>query len=50
MLGGVIAYDNSVKINQLISQRNLISKHIGAVSACVALQMAKGVALKLTGR
>tara|TARA_R110000868_G_scaffold410693_6_gene699880 strand:+ start:279 stop:1565 length:1287 start_codon:yes stop_codon:yes gene_type:complete len=46
MLGGVVAYDNSVKVNQLgILQKDLNS--VGAVSKEVALQMAKGVANRL---
>lgn len=43
MLGGVIAYDNSVKDRQLSVRKEDLEKH-GAVSAPVALQMAKGVA------
>jgi len=47
MLGGVLAYANSVKMNQLeVKETDLETD--GAVSAAVALQMAKGVA-KLTG-
>jgi len=47
MLGGVLAYANSVKRNQLDVHETDLETH-GAVSAPVALQMAKGVA-KLTG-
>jgi nicotinamide-nucleotide amidase len=47
MLGGVLSYANSVKINQLSVKKSDLDQH-GAVSAPVALQMAKGVA-KLTG-
>lgn len=48
MLGGVISYDNSVKVNQLgVSTDDLDSRDIGAVSKEVALQMAKGVAERL---
>jgi len=43
MLGGVIAYANSVKIGQLSVNESDIEE-FGAVSAPVALQMAKGVA------
>lgn len=43
MLGGVIAYANTVKTNQLgVSMDDL--KNYGAVSQPVALQMAKGIA------
>jgi len=47
MLGGVLTYANSVKINQLSVKESDLETH-GAVSAPVALQMAKGVA-ELTG-
>jgi len=47
MLGGVIAYSNSVKVNQLSVSPDDLEQH-GAVSKQVALQMAKGVA-QLTG-
>lgn len=47
MLGGVIAYDNAVKVQQLDVAEDDLKKH-GAVSKQVALQMAKGVA-ELTG-
>jgi nicotinamide-nucleotide amidase len=43
MLGGVIAYANSVKTGQL-SVKESDLEEFGAVSAPVALQMAKGVA------
>ncbi|HKK46803.1 MAG TPA: competence/damage-inducible protein A [Balneolaceae bacterium] len=46
MRGGVISYDNEVKINQLDVSREILES-IGAVSKEVALQMAKGVAKKL---
>lgn len=43
MLGGIVAYDNSVKINQLgVSPKDL--DEVGAVSKEVALQMARGIA------
>ncbi|MEL7834794.1 competence/damage-inducible protein A [Fodinibius sp. Rm-B-1B1-1] len=46
MLGGLIAYANSVKVNQLgVLSDDLESQ--GAVSKVVALQMAKGVAERL---
>ena len=44
--GGIIAYENRVKVEQLgVAERDL--KEVGAVSKAVALQMAKGVAKKL---
>lgn len=43
MLGGIIAYANSVKMEQLSVKESDLEKW-GAVSAPVALQMAKGVA------
>ena len=44
--GGLIAYENNVKINQLgVAEQDL--KEVGAVSKRVALQMAKGVAKKM---
>ncbi|MGD8427584.1 MAG: competence/damage-inducible protein A [Balneolaceae bacterium] len=46
MKGGVIAYSNDVKINQLGVGRGAI-ENMGAVSKEVALQMAQGVARKL---
>lgn len=46
MLGGIVSYHNSVKVNQLnVKQHDLDS--VGAVSKEVALQMAKGVANSL---
>ena len=42
-LGGVIAYDNRVKIEQLGITQELIERH-GAVSEAVALAMAEGAA------
>ncbi|MEO9887411.1 MAG: competence/damage-inducible protein A [Balneola sp.] len=46
MLGGIVSYANSVKVNQLgVSVSDL--ENDGAVSKKVALQMAKGVAEKL---
>lgn len=46
MLGGIVSYANSVKVNQLgVKQEHLDS--VGAVSKEVALQMAKGVAENL---
>jgi len=47
VLGGVVSYSNSVKVNQLDVQESDLDQ-FGAVSKPVALQMAKGVA-KLTG-
>ncbi len=47
VLGGVVSYANSVKINQLGVQSSDLEK-FGAVSKQVALQMAKGV-VELTG-
>lgn len=47
MLGGVLAYANSVKMEQLLVKEADLEDH-GAVSAPVALQMAKGTA-QLTG-
>ena len=44
--GGVIAYDNSVKIGQLNVKEHDLNR-VGAVSKPVALQMAKGVAARL---
>jgi PncC family amidohydrolase len=46
-LGGVVAYDNEVKINTLGVGRETIEKH-GAVSREVAVEMARGV-MRLTG-
>lgn len=46
MIGGLIAYANHVKINQLGVLSNDLNHH-GAVSKPVALQMAKGVANNL---
>ncbi|MEQ9264772.1 MAG: competence/damage-inducible protein A [Balneolaceae bacterium] len=46
MLGGVVSYANSVKINQLGVQEEDIET-VGAVSKEVALQMAKGITEKL---
>jgi nicotinamide-nucleotide amidase len=45
-LGGVIAYDNDVKLNLLGVQAEEIERY-GAVSEAVALQMASGVRQKL---
>lgn len=45
-MGGVVAYDNEVKIRQLDVPRELIENH-GAVSAEVAEAMARGVARRL---
>ena len=45
-LGGVIAYDNQVKIDALGVPSDLIGKH-GAVSAEVALAMARGARARL---
>lgn len=46
MLGGIVSYDNSVKVNQLgVKQEDLDS--VGAVSKEVALQMAKGASERL---
>ncbi len=46
VLGGIVAYSNSVKMNQLnVAQSDL--EAYGAVSKQVALQMAKGAALNL---
>ena len=45
-LGGVIAYDNQVKVDALGVPPDLIAKH-GAVSAEVALAMARGVRARL---
>lgn len=46
MLGGVVSYANEVKVNELgVSLMDL--ENVGAVSKEVALQMAKGVALRL---
>lgn len=47
VLGGVVSYANSVKVNQLGVQQTHLDT-VGAVSKEVALQMAKGVA-ELTG-
>lgn len=44
--GGVIAYENQVKLEQLGVDEHQLAKH-GAVSKIVALQMAKGVAKNL---
>src|SRR5690554_397813 len=44
-MGGVVAYDNQIKINQLGVDEDAIAE-FGAVSKEVALQMAKGVAEK----
>lgn len=43
MLGGVLAYSNSVKMSQLSVKESDLDEH-GAVSSPVALQMARGVA------
>jgi nicotinamide-nucleotide amidase len=43
MLGGVLAYSNSVKMRQLSVKESDLDEH-GAVSSPVALQMARGVA------
>ena len=45
-MGGVVAYDNEVKVQQLDVPRELIAQH-GAVSAEVAEAMARGVARRL---
>jgi nicotinamide-nucleotide amidase len=45
-VGGVVAYDNEVKVQQLDVPRELIAQH-GAVSAEVAEAMARGVARRL---
>lgn len=45
-VGGIVAYSNSVKINELSVLADDIETH-GAVSKQVALQMAKNVAIKL---
>lgn len=47
MLGGIVSYANSVKVNQLGVEEHDIDT-LGAVSKEVALQMAKGVAEKLS--
>lgn len=47
LLGGVIAYNNRLKVNVLGVQQETLKKH-GAVSPEVALEMAEGVQ-KLTG-
>jgi nicotinamide-nucleotide amidase len=44
--GGIIAYDNAVKMNQLGVEASVLEQK-GAVCAEVALQMAKGVAERL---
>ncbi|MEX0994093.1 MAG: competence/damage-inducible protein A [Balneolaceae bacterium] len=44
-LGGVIAYSNRIKRDELNIEMELIDRH-GAVSREVALQMARGVAIK----
>ncbi|MCW9708104.1 competence/damage-inducible protein A [Fodinibius salsisoli] len=44
--GGIIAYENEVKVNQLKVNANDLQQQ-GAVSKAVALQMAKGVAQQL---
>ena len=44
--GGIIAYDNAVKMNELGVEARILEQK-GAVSAEVALQMAKGVAERL---
>lgn len=46
MKGGIVSYDNEVKINQLEVGRDMLES-LGAVSKEVALQMAKGVADRL---
>lgn len=46
MLGGIIAYANQVKVNQLKVSASDLDKE-GAVSKIIALQMAKGVAKEL---
>ncbi len=46
MMGGLIAYANQVKVNQLGVSSDDLNRH-GAVSKPVALQMAKGVAQQL---
>lgn len=43
MLGGIVAYANEVKVNQLMVSEMDLNEH-GAVSCPVALQMAKAVA------
>ncbi len=46
MLGGIVSYANSVKVNELgVQQKDLDS--VGAVSKAVVLQMAKGAAERL---
>ncbi len=44
-MGGVVAYDNSVKVNQLTVEEEIINKY-GVVSTQVVEQMAKGVVNK----
>ena len=44
--GGIIAYDNAVKMNELGVEARILEQK-GAVSAEVALQMAKGVAERM---
>lgn len=46
MKGGIVAYDNEVKVSQLGVNRDILESK-GAVSKEVALQMAKGVAQRL---
>lgn len=46
-LGGIVAYDNQVKIQQLNVTSELLQKH-GAVSSEVALKMASSVRIKLS--
>lgn len=45
MLGGMITYSNEMKINDLNVSAEKLNEH-GAVSKCVALQMAKNIAEK----
>ncbi|MGF1670950.1 MAG: competence/damage-inducible protein A [Balneolaceae bacterium] len=47
MNGGIVAYSNDVKINQLNVSAEVIEKY-GAVSKMTALSMAEGIAKKLT--
>lgn len=43
MMGGIVAYENQVKIDHLFVDKDILAQ-LGAVSKEVALQMAKGVA------